>query len=77
MQDAFKDILYGYAFFMPRDLEIHQNLYLYFVKMTSQNIQTYFAQLFFFASSIRKNKKVVVIVVFEIDVILGQYGHCP
>ena len=34
-----------------------KNLYLYFVKMTSQNIRTYFAKLFFFSNSRRKNKK--------------------
>ena len=78
MQDAFMDILYGYAFFMRRDLEIHQKPISIFCEDDISKHSNIFCKTFFFFSySIRKNKKLVVIVVFEIDIILGQYGHCP
>ena len=77
IQDALRTFYMVMHFLCVVTSKYIKNLYLYFVKMTSQNIQTYFAKLFFFSNSRRKNKKGVVIVVFEIDIILGQYGHCP
>ena len=77
IQDALRTFYMVMHFLCVVTSKYIKNLYLYFVKMTSQNIRTYFAKLFFFSNSRRKNKKEVVIVVFEIDIILGQYGHCP
>ena len=77
IQDALRTFYMVMHFLCVVTSKYIKNLYLYFVKMTSQNIRTYFAKLFCFSNSRRKNKKGVVIVVFEIDIILGQYGHCP
>ena len=57
IQDALRTFYMVMHFLCVVTSKYIKNLYLYFVKMTSQNIQTYFAKLFFFSNSRRKNKK--------------------